>query len=203
MSNQHTFRACIGTSSSFYTCSRANLWQTLCESPSDENNSDHPHPPPTFAKNAPPKYAIQWGSVWHKSRWKSRDFYRKCGIRTPKIWHTDPPFQESPRQTKPKKGPKRKVHEFRPFLWILVFFLGKTSTIHIEFLFRNAPGKIHELAFLWFGLPGPLLTILCRLNRFIGGGGGLRFVEPWAAEKRQSPQQFPRHAPRNRPRTPS
>ena len=24
--------------------------------------------------------------------------------------------QESPRQTKPKKGPKRKVHEFRPFL---------------------------------------------------------------------------------------
>ena len=26
------------------------------------------------------------------------------------------PFQESPRQTKPKKGAKRKVHEFRPFL---------------------------------------------------------------------------------------
>ena len=26
------------------------------------------------------------------------------------------PLQESPRQTKPKKGPKRKVHEFRPFL---------------------------------------------------------------------------------------
>ena len=24
--------------------------------------------------------------------------------------------QESPRQTKPKKGPKRKVHEVRPFL---------------------------------------------------------------------------------------
>ena len=24
--------------------------------------------------------------------------------------------QESPRQTKPKEGPKRKVHEFRPFL---------------------------------------------------------------------------------------
>ena len=49
--------------------------------------------------------------------------------------------QESPRQTKPKKGPKRKVHEFRPFLCILVFFFGKTSTIHIEILFRNAPGK--------------------------------------------------------------
>ena len=25
-------------------------------------------------------------------------------------------IQESPRQTKPKKGPNRKVHEFRPFL---------------------------------------------------------------------------------------
>ena len=47
--------------------------------------------------------------------------------------------QESPRQTKPKKGPKRKVHEFRPFLWILVFFLRKTSKVHIELLFRNAP----------------------------------------------------------------
>ena len=38
-----------------------------------------------------------------------------------------------------------------------MFFLGKTSTIHIELLFRNAPGKVHELAFLWFGLPGRLL----------------------------------------------
>ena len=35
--------------------------------------------------------------------------------------------QESPRQTKPKKGPKRKVHEFRPYLWILVFFLRKQA----------------------------------------------------------------------------
>ena len=40
-----------------------------------------------------------------------------------------------------KEGPKRKVHEFRPFLWILVIFLRKTSTIHIELLFRNAPAK--------------------------------------------------------------
>ena len=60
--------------------------------------------------------------------------------------------QESPRQTKPKKGPKRKVHEFRPFLWILVFFLRKTSTIHIELLFRNAPAKSSwtDLSLVWF-----------------------------------------------------
>ena len=59
-------------------------------------------------------------------------------------------YQESPRQTKPKKGPKRKVHEFRPFLWILVFFLRKTSTIHIELLFRNAPAKSSWTDFFWF-----------------------------------------------------
>ena len=49
-----------------------------------ENNSDHPHPP-YLQKNMPPKYAIQRGSVWHKSRLKSRGFL-------PKIWHMDPPF---------------------------------------------------------------------------------------------------------------
>ena len=68
--------------------------------------------------------------------------------------------QEPPRQTKPKKGPKRKVHEFRPCLWILVFFLRKTSTIHIELLFRNAPAKSSWSSWtdlFWFGLPGPLL----------------------------------------------
>ena len=41
----------------------------------------------------PPKYAIQRGSVWHKSRLESRDFYRKMaygpsfyGIRTPPFY---------------------------------------------------------------------------------------------------------------------
>ena len=65
--------------------------------------------------------------------------------------------QELPQQTKPKKGPKRKVHEFRPFLWILVFFLRKTGTVHIELLFWNAPAKSSWTDFFGFGLPGPLL----------------------------------------------
>ena len=57
------------------------------------------------------------------------------------------------RPGKPKKGPKRKVHEFRPFLcrfWC--FFLRKTSTIHIELLFRNAPVKSSwtDLSLVWF-----------------------------------------------------
>ena len=43
-----------------------------------------PPPPPIFAKKMPPEYAIQWGSVWHKSQLKTRDCYRKCGIWTPR-----------------------------------------------------------------------------------------------------------------------
>ena len=37
----------------------------------------------------------------------------KCPLLRGPLWNH---FQESPRQTKPKKGPKRKAHEFRPFL---------------------------------------------------------------------------------------
>ena len=61
-------------------------------------------------------------------------------------------------QTKLKKGPKRKVHEFRPFLcefWC--FSLGKQARFALNFCSGMPPGKVHELAFLWFGLPGPLL----------------------------------------------
>ena len=61
-------------------------------------------------------------------------------------------IQESP-------GTKRKLHEFRPFLlWILVFFLGKQAQFTLNFCSGMPLGKIHELAFLWFGLPGWLLN---------------------------------------------
>ena len=36
-------------------------------------------------------------------------------------------------------------------------FLGKTSTTHIEFWFKFDPAEVHELTFLWFGLPEQLL----------------------------------------------
>ena len=56
------------------------------------------------------------------------------------------------RQTKPKKGPERKVHEFRPFFVNSGIFLGKTSMIHVELLFRNATGKSSwtGLSLVWF-----------------------------------------------------
>ena len=68
-------------------------------------------------------------------------------------------IQESPRQTKSKKGRKRKVHEFRPFLcefWC--FPLGEQARFTLNFCSGMPLGKAHELAFLWFGLPGPLLN---------------------------------------------
>ena len=44
-----------------------------------------------------------------------------------------------------------------------VFFLRKTSTIHISNFCSGMPlRKVHELTFLWFGLPGPLLIFLPR-----------------------------------------
>ena len=39
----------------------------------------------------PPKYVIQWGPVWHKSRLELRDFYRKYGKRTPPFMAYEPP----------------------------------------------------------------------------------------------------------------
>ena len=40
----------------------------------------------------PPKYAIQWGSVWHKSRLESRDLDGKYGIQTPLFMAYEPPL---------------------------------------------------------------------------------------------------------------
>ena len=65
------------------------------------------------------------------------------------------------------KGQKQKIHEFRPFWWLLVFFLRKTSTILIELLFRNAPVKSSWTdLFFWFGLLGPLLINIKRWKQF-------------------------------------
>ena len=60
---------------------------------------------------------------------------------------------------------------------ILVFFCRKTSTIHISnFCSGMFVWKVHELTFLWFGLPGPLLlfaacddTVACPSRTFMTG----------------------------------
>ena len=62
--------------------------------------------------------------------------------------------QESPRQTKPKKGQKEKFMNFAHFCVNSgVFPWENKRDSHLELLLQNAPGgKVHEigLSFLWF-----------------------------------------------------
>ena len=62
--------------------------------------------------------------------------------------------QESPRQTKPKKGPKRKVHESRPSLWILVFSLGNKHDSHWTFVPECPCEKFMNWPFFAWFAPG-------------------------------------------------
>ena len=102
-----------------------------------------------------------------------------------------PLSQESPRQTKQKKGPifvnsglfpwgnKHDSHQFCQFR---SFSLGKQARFtYRTFVPECPPGKVHELAFLWFGLPGPLLNKLKTTptpnkngSYGIKGGGSVR-----------------------------
>ena len=69
-------------------------------------------------------------------------------------------IQESPRQTKPKEGAKRKAHEFRPyFCEFWCFSLGKQARFTLNSCSGMPLRKVHELAFLWCGLPGRLLIL--------------------------------------------
>ena len=75
----------------------------------------------------------------------------------PLLWFLTPPFaipyRESPRQTKPKKGPKRNVHEFRPFCEFWCFSLGKKHDSHQTFV----PECPQEKFMNW-----PFFGLVCR-----------------------------------------
>ena len=75
------------------------------------------------------------------------------------IYRAMPPqIRSHPGKPNQIKGQNEKFMNFAHFVWILEFFLMKTSTIHISnFCSGMPPRKVHELTFLWFGLPGPLL----------------------------------------------
>ena len=67
-------------------------------------------------------------------------------------------IRSQPRQTKRKKGPKGKVHEFRAlFCEFGCFSWGKQARFTLNFCSGMHLRRVHELTFLWFGLPGPLL----------------------------------------------
>ena len=53
-----------------------------------------------------------------------------------------------------------------------MFFLRKTSTIHISNFCSGMPlRKLHELTFLWFGVPGPFLILIdvCSVALLVAG----------------------------------
>ena len=54
-----------------------------------------------------------------------------------------------------RKGQNEKFMNFAHFCEFWCFLPAKTSAIHISNSCSRTPlGKVHELAFLWFGLPG-------------------------------------------------
>ena len=68
-----------------------------------------------------------------------------------------PFFQESSRQTK-AKGKNKKFMNFAHFCEFWCFSLGKQARFTLNFCSGMLLRKVHELTFLWFGLPGPLLS---------------------------------------------
>ena len=67
-------------------------------------------------------------------------------------------IRSRPGKPNQRKRQNEKFMNFAHFCEFWCFFPHrKTSTIHIELLFRNAPVKSSWTDLLWFGLPGPLL----------------------------------------------
>ena len=68
-----------------------------------------------------------------------------------------PRGQESPRQTNQRKGQNEKFMNFAHFCEFWCFSLGEQARFTLNFCSGMPLRKVHELTFLWFGLPGPLL----------------------------------------------
>ena len=88
------------------------------------------------------KYAIHWGSIWHRSKSESKDFYRKYNTRTPFDGIRTPPFMP-----------------YEPFL------LGVGVVYN---LLRISPGASGALDLLnrslrFAAIPGECLTVLTPL----------------------------------------
>ena len=90
--------------------------------------------------------------------------FKVCSENAPKFPQI---FQESPQQTKQRKGQNIKFMNFAYFCEFWCFSLRKTSTIHIELLFRNTPKKSSwtDLSLVWFaGATPECLWILHTLS---------------------------------------
>ena len=66
-----------------------------------------------------------------------------------------------------RMGQNEEFMNFAHFCEFWCFSLGKQARFTLNFCSGMPPGKAHELALLWFGLPGPLL-----MNIFFRGRNG-------------------------------
>ena len=68
-----------------------------------------------------------------------------------------PSLRSRPGKSNQRKGQNEKFMNFAHFCEFWCFSLGKQAKFTSNFCSGMPPGKVHELAFLWFGLPGWLL----------------------------------------------
>ena len=67
-------------------------------------------------------------------------------------------FRSRPGKPNQRKGQNEKFMNFAHFCEFWCFSLGKQARFTLNFCSRIPLWKVHELTFLWFGLPGPLLN---------------------------------------------
>ena len=68
-------------------------------------------------------------------------------------------FRSRPGKPNQRKGQNEKFMNFAHFCEFWCFSLGKQARFILNFCSGMPLRKVHELTFLWFGLPGPLLRI--------------------------------------------
>ena len=84
------------------------------------------------------------------SKWSSRASRNGMSKKSP---NTD--FVRSrPGKPNQRKGQNEKFMNFAHFCEFWCFSLGKQARFTLNFCSRTPLRKVHELAFLWFGLPG-------------------------------------------------
>ena len=76
----------------------------------------------------------------------------KCGFRA-----AHDRIRSRPGKPNQRKGQNEKFMNFAHFCEFWCFSLGKQARFTLNFCSGTPLRKVHELTFLWFGLPGPLL----------------------------------------------
>ena len=77
-------------------------------------------------------------------------------------------FRSRPSKQNQRKGQNEKFMNFALFCEFWCFSLGEQARFTLNFCSRMPLRKVHELTFLWFGLPGPLLTNVNTLKHRAG-----------------------------------